>query len=94
MKKSLIPLCVAALVAACSSYSPTAGLPPGGGFVASVGVLPSADRNLYRLLLRMDSGATRTVDLDDPTFFPNERVEVTGDGRVVHLSTYKLGAKS
>jgi len=36
----------------------------------------------------------QTVDLDNPTFFPNERVEVTGDGRVVHLSTYKLGAKS
>jgi hypothetical protein len=93
MNKSLIPLCVAALVAACSSYSPTAGLPPGGGFVVSVGVLPSA-RPTYRLLLRMDSGATRTVDLDDPTFFPDERVEVTSDGRVAHLSTFRLGAKS
>jgi hypothetical protein len=59
-----------------------------------MGVLPSADRNLYRLLLGMDSGATRTVDLDDPTFFPDERVEVTSDERVVHLSTFRLGPKS
>src|SRR5258708_5368 len=126
MGKSLIPLCVAVLVSACSSYAPsacesdaapnlresqavsTAGLRPGGGVIVSVGVLPSArpaassagggacapDPNLYRLLLSMDSGAMQTVDLDNPTFFPNERVEVTGDGRVVRLSAYKLGAKS
>ena len=126
MGKSLIPLCVAALVSACSSYSPTAceggaapnldesravstaGLRQGGGVIVSVGVLPSArpaassagggacapDPNLYRLLLSMDNGAMQTVDVDNPTFFPNERVEVTGDGRVVRLSTYKLGAKS
>src|SRR5467141_3218231 len=126
MGKALMPLCVAALVSAWSSYSPTAceggaapdrdesravstaGLRPGAGIIVSVGVLPSArpggssagvgacapDPNLYRLLLSMDSGAMQTVDLDNPTFFPNERVEVTGDGRVVHLSTYKLGAKS
>jgi hypothetical protein len=64
-----------------------------------VGVLPSArpqassagggacapNPNLYRLLLSMDSGATQTVDLDNPTFFPDERVEVTSDGRVVRL---------
>ncbi len=126
MGKSLIPLCVAALVSACSSYAPSAcesdaapnlresqavstdGLRQGGGVIVSVGVLPSArpaassagdgacapDPNLYRLLLSMDNGAMQTVDVDNPTFFPNERVEVTGDGRVVHLSTYKLGAKS
>ena len=126
MGKSLILLCVAALVSACSSYDPTAcegaaapnlresravsttGLRPGAGIVVSVGVLPSArpgaspagggacapDPNLYRLLLSMDNGATQTVDVDNPTFFPDERVEVTGDGRVVHLSTYNLGAKS
>ena len=126
MDKSLIPLCVAALAAACSSYAPSAcesdaapnlgesraispaGLRPGAGVIVSVGVLPSArpaassagggacapDPNLYRLLLSMDSGATQTVDVDNPTFFPNERVEVTGDGRVLPVSTYKLGAKS
>jgi hypothetical protein len=127
MGKSLIPLCVAALVSACSSYGPTAcesdaapnlresravstaGLRPGGGFVVSVGVLPSArpqasstsggacapDPNLYRVLLSMDSGAMQTVDLDNPTFFPDERVEVTSDGRVVPLaSIYKPGARS
>ena len=126
MEKSLIPLCVAALVSACSSYAPSAceshaapnvddsraispaGLRPGAGVIVSVGVLPSArsaassagggacapDPNLYRLLLSMDSGATQTVDVDNPTFFPNERVAVTGDGHVVHVSTYKLGAKS
>src|SRR3989454_10268742 len=126
MGKSLILLCVAALVSACSSYGPTAcesdaapnlresravstaGLRPGAGIVVSVGVLPSArpvassagggacapDPNLYGLLLSMDNGATQTVDVDNPTFFPDERVEVTGDGRVVHLSTYNLGAKS
>jgi hypothetical protein len=126
MGKLLIPLCVAALASACSSYGPaacegdaapnlgesravsTAGLRPGGGVIVSVGVLPSArpaassagggacapDQNLYRLLLSMDNGASQTVDVDNPTFFPNERVEVTGDGRVLHVSTYKLGAKS
>ena len=120
MGKSLIPLCVAALVSACSSYGPTScesgaapnldesrtvsttGLRPGAGVIVSVGVLPSArpaasfagggacapDPNLYRLLLSMDNGATQTVDVDNPTFFPNERVEVTADGRVVHVSTY------
>ena len=125
MGKSLILLCVAALVSACSN-SPTAceggaapnldesravstaGLRPGAGVIVSVGVLPSArpaassagggacppDPNLYRLLLSMDNGATQTVDVDNPTFFPNERVEVTGDGRVVRLSTYKPGAIS
>jgi hypothetical protein len=126
MGKLLIPLCVAALAAACSSYAPSAcesdaapnlgesraispaGLRPGAGVIVSVGVLPSArpaasfagggacapDPNLYRLLLSMDNGATQTVDVDNPTFFPNERVEVTGDGRVLQVSTYKLGAKS
>ena len=85
-----------------------AGLRPGAGIIVSVGVLPSArpaassaggrvcapDPNLYRLLLSMDNGSTQTVDVDNPTFFPNERVEVTGDGHVVHVSTYKPGAKS
>ena len=117
MEKLLIPLWVAALVSACSSYGPTAcesdaapnlresravstaGLRPGAGVIVSVGVLPSArpaassagggacapDPNLYRLLLSMDNGATQTVDVDNPTFFPDERVEVTSDGRVVHL---------
>src|SRR6267378_4054531 len=117
MGKSLILLCVAALVSACSSYGATtcegaaapnldesravstAGLRPGGGVIVSVGVLPSArpaassagggacapDPNLYRLLLSMDSGAMQTVDLDNPTFFPDERVEVTSDGTVVRL---------
>jgi hypothetical protein len=33
----------------------------------------------------MDSGAMQTVDLDNPTFFPDERVEVTSDGTVVRL---------
>jgi hypothetical protein len=126
MGKLLIPLCVAALVSACSSYGPTAcegdaapnlresravstaGLRPGGGVIVSVGVLPSArpaassaaggacapDPNLYRLLLSMDNGASQTVDVESPTFFPNERVEVTGDGHVVHVSNYKPGAKS
>jgi hypothetical protein len=43
----------------------------------------------------MDSGAMQTVDLDNPTFFPDERVEVTSDGRVVPLaSIYKPGARS
>jgi hypothetical protein len=42
----------------------------------------------------MDNGATQTVDVGNPTFFPDERVEVSSDGRVVHLSIYKLGAKS
>jgi hypothetical protein len=127
MGKSLILLCVAALVSACSSYGATAceggatpnldesravstaALRPGAGVIVSVGVLPSArpaassaaggacapDPNLYRLLLNMDNGATQTVDVDNPTFFPNERVEVTSDGRVVPLAAiYKLGAKS
>jgi hypothetical protein len=78
-----------------------AGVRPGLGFVESVGVLPAAreasssaggsnaaasDRNLYRLFLQMDNGGSQTVDVDNPTFGPGERVEVTADGRVIRIS--------
>jgi hypothetical protein len=70
---------------------------PGLAFVESVGVVPkarpapsataggSADRNAYRLYLRMDNGGSQTVDQDNPTFMAGERVEVRSDGKVARV---------
>jgi len=74
---------------------------PGSGVVESAGVLPGANRNprpvsggrkpdpnLYRLFLSMDSGGggTQSVDVDRGGFIPGQVVELTNDGRVVHVS--------
>src|SRR4051794_13419988 len=56
---------------------------PGSGVIDSVGVVSRDTRRLY---LRMDVGGFQTVDTDNPTFMAGEFVELTPDGRVVHVS--------
>jgi hypothetical protein len=72
----------------------------GSGVIESIGVLPGArepgtgtdskgkhpDRNLYRLLIRMDVGGVQTVDIDSGRFLTGEAVELTNDGRIVRVS--------
>jgi len=71
----------------------------GSGTVTSVAVLPNAnpnaaagtsgerpDRNLYRVSLRMDNGGYQQVDVDNATFMEGQAVELTNDGRLVHVS--------
>lgn len=77
----------------------------GSGVVSSVGVLPNANRsrstpaagasgrpdpNLYRLSLQMDSGGVQHVDVDSGTFMTGQAVELTNDGRIVHVSGTSL----
>jgi hypothetical protein len=75
----------------------------GSGVIDSVGVLRNAnpkpapatggrapDPNLYRLYLRMDIGGFQTVDVDNNSFMAGEVVELTNDGRVVHVSGTSL----
>jgi hypothetical protein len=73
---------------------------PGYGVIDSVTVQRGGDsasaggtRPAHRLVVRMDSSALQIVDVDNPTFMPEERVELTADGRVVRVSgtTLKLG---
>ena len=73
----------------------------GSGVIQSVGVLPGQrepgtgadskgkhpDRNLYRLTIYMDGGlGHQTVDIDSSRFMVGEAVELTNDGRVVHVT--------
>ena len=70
----------------------------GSGVITSVGVLPNAnknpaagssgkpDRNLYRVQLQMDGGGFQQVDVDNATFMTGQAVELTNDGRLVHVS--------
>lgn len=75
----------------------------GTGTISSVGVLPNAnkkaaagssdkrpDPNLYRLSLEMDSGGFQQVDVDNSGFMAGQAVELTNDGRVVHISGTSL----
>jgi len=70
----------------------------GSGVITSVGVLPNAnpspaagasgkpDRNLYRVQLQMDNGGFQQVDVDSASFMTGQAVELTNDGRLVHVS--------
>ncbi|HUQ73221.1 MAG TPA: hypothetical protein VM183_00740 [Burkholderiales bacterium] len=70
----------------------------GSGTISAVAVLPNAnkkaaaggsnkpDPNLYRLSLQMDNGGFQQVDVDSGTFMAGQAVELTNDGRVVHVS--------
>ncbi len=93
------------IVAACSSYGPTqmegAIVSPGNfiagsGVITSVAVLPHAnkdnpnDRNLYRISLHMDQGGFQQIDTDNSTFAEGEAVDLTNDGRIVHVSGTSL----
>lgn len=70
----------------------------GSGVITAVGVIPNAnpnpasagsgkpDRNLYRVQLQMDNGGFQQVDVDNATFMTGQAVELTNDGRLVHIS--------
>ena len=74
----------------------------GSGMIESISVLPRArpanapasanpqgripDPNLYRLFINMQNGGSQVVDIDNPTFLVGETVELTNDGRIVHVS--------
>lgn len=76
----------------------------GSGVITGVGVLPNAnkdkaqpssagrrpDPNLYRLTVRMDIGGIQQVDTDNSTFVEGQAVELTNDGRIVHVSGTSL----
>ena len=85
-----------AALAACSHFEPaslaegtvvSAGrIRPGHGVIGSVGVVSDAQPPTYRLYLQMDDGGSQSVEVDNPIFMLDQRVEVTPDGRVVLLS--------
>jgi hypothetical protein len=76
----------------------------GSGVIESVGVLRNArapqpapaaggrapDPHLYRLYIRMDNGGFQSVDVDNNTFAAGQAVDLTNDGRVVHVSGMSL----
>jgi hypothetical protein len=69
----------------------------GSGVITSVAVLPNAnpaagakDPHLYRVALRMDQGGYQEVDVDNSTFMAGQAVELTNDGRLVHVSGTSL----
>jgi len=96
---------LAVLAAACASYDSTnvegtimrpGNFIAGSGVVTGVGVLRNQnlnnpyDRNLYRISLRMDVGGFQQVDTDNSTFAEGQAVELTNDGRIVHVSGTSL----
>jgi hypothetical protein len=99
-KKALGAL--ALVLAACSVYQDPSQIEgaivrpgnfiAGSGVVTGVGVLPRAnpanpwDSSLYRISLRMDVGGFQQIDTDNSTFFEGQAVELTNDGRIVHVS--------
>jgi hypothetical protein len=76
----------------------------GSGVITNVGVLPNAnkgkaqpsvsgrapDPNLYRITVRMDIGGIQSVDIDDNSFVAGQAVELTNDGRLVHVTGTSL----
>ena len=76
----------------------------GSGVITNVGVLPNANRdkakpspsgrapdpNLYRITVRMDIGGIQSVDVDDSSFVAGQAVELTNDGRLVHVTGTSL----
>ena len=101
MKKRFAAVVLA--VAACSSYSPEqmegnivrpGNFFKGSGVITGVGVLPRANNGKpqYRLSLMMDQGGFQQVDTDNDTFFEGQAVDLTNDGRIVHVSGTGLRA--
>jgi len=99
MKNALILL--ALLTTACSYYQqpsdaeaeivrPGAFI-PGSGVITQISVLRNQnkgepDPNLYRISIRIDISGYQEVDIDSNTFFVGEAVELTNDGRILHVS--------
>ncbi len=92
---------LALLVAACSYYQrpsdaeasivrPGAFI-PGSGVITQISVLRhqnpgQPDPNFYRISIRMDISGYQEVDIDSNAFFVGEAVELTNDGRILHVS--------
>ena len=95
-----------ALLAGCSHYSNPADIEgtivkpgdffTGSGVITNVAVVPHAnktgaqDPNHYRISVRMDNGGMQDVDTDNSTFMAGQAVELTNDGRIVHVSGMSL----
>ena len=65
----------------------------GSGVITNVAVVPRANRspgaqdpNHYRISVRMDNGGFQNIDTDNSTFMAGQAVELTNDGRIVHVS--------
>jgi hypothetical protein len=65
----------------------------GSGLITDVAVVPRAnkapdakDPNHYRISVRMDNGGMQSVDTDNSSFMTGQAVELTNDGRIVHVS--------
>lgn len=99
--KKIIVVALTLLLAACSTYDATnaegtivrpGNFIAGSGVVVGVGVLPHANKgnannpNLYRISLHMDQGGFQQIDTDNNTFAEGQAVELTNDGRIVHVS--------
>ena len=90
-------LVVPALVAAagCSQFQPASlaeativskeTFQAGYADIGAVGVVAS-NPGTYRLYLSMADGHSQTLDVDNPTFMVDQRVEVTPEGRIALLS--------
>ena len=101
---------IALLLTACSYYQrpsdaeaaivrPGAFI-PGSGVITQISVLRNQnkgepDPNLYRISIRMDISGYQEVDIDSNTFFVGEAVELTNDGRILHVSgtTFRGGTQ-
>jgi len=61
----------------------TAPRAPSAGAGATVG--HAIDRTGYRLTVRMDDGGLQTIAQDNRDFRVGDRVQLTGDGRVIRM---------
>ena len=65
----------------------------GSGTITNVAVVPHAnkapgakDPHHYRVSVLMDNGGVQSVDTDNSTFMAGQAVDLTNDGRIVHVS--------
>jgi hypothetical protein len=65
----------------------------GSGVITNVAVVPRANKTAgaqdphhYRITMRMDNGGVQSVDTDNSTFMAGQAVDLTNDGRIVHVS--------
>ena len=92
-------------LAACTYVSDPSGnesqIARPGNFLTGPGVIENiavvrnegtkkGEPHLYRLTIRMDATGHQTVDVEDNTFFVEEAVYVTNDGRVERVSGTSL----
>lgn len=96
---------LALIVTGCSSYTASqiegtivkpGNFFAGSGIITGVAVVPGANKgdpknpNHYRISLHMDQGGFQQIDTDNDTFSEGQAVELTNDGRIVHVSGTSL----